>query len=58
MSRFTLSFGHMEGTNKHSKLLSQQYETTGKGLLVLLGNVAAAVAAFAALMHSLRGRKK
>ncbi len=58
MGRFNLSFGHVEGTNKHSKLVFQQLETTGKGLLILLGNVAAAAAAFVALILSLRGRKK
>lgn len=58
MGRFTLSFGHMEGTKRHPKLIFRQMETTGKGLLILLGNAAAAAAAFAALMHSLRSRKK
>ncbi len=58
MGKWNLSFGHLEGTRSNSKLVSQQYETSTKGLLILLGNVAAVLGALMALAASLRPRKK
>lgn len=58
MGKWNLSFGHLEGTTSNSKLVSSQFETSTKGLLVLLGNLAAVFGALMALAASLRPRKK
>lgn len=58
MGKWNLSFGHMKGTRSNPEPVLQQFETTGKGLLILLGNVAAAAAALYALLRSLGYRKK
>ena len=39
MGKWNLSFGHLEGTTSNSKLVSSQFETSTKGLLILLGNL-------------------
>ena len=58
MGWFNLSFGHLEGMPSRKKLVYQKIETTGKGLLVLLGKLTAVGTALAALLFSLRLRKQ
>lgn len=58
MSRIKLSFGHFEGNAKNPKLVFQRVDTTIKGILILLLNVAAAAAAIAAFVNSLFNFKR
>lgn len=58
MGRLNFSLGHVEGTSSRPKLVYDEVETSGKGLLILLANLAAAAAAFWAVVNSLCHRKK
>ena len=47
-------FGRMYGPSRRTSMTYHTAEVTGRGLLVLLWNVAAAAAAFLAVKRSLR----
>ncbi len=57
MGKWNFSLGHLEGSSKQPKLISQGLETSGTGLLLLLGNLLAVGAALAALFVSIFDRK-
>ncbi len=60
MGQWNFSLGHLEGSSKHPKLISRGVKTSGRGLLLLLGNLLAVWGALMALKHSLGdyGRRK